>query len=754
VAEPERLTLTSRVGAIKGVSDRSIEGFARLGVASVMDLLRHYPTRYELEAAESGVADLPADGAVGSVRGEVTSCQWTRGVGKRPGRFVLSLRDAAGSTLKATWFNMRWLADRIHPGDVIRLQGKVKRGPGGGVTMMQPRWEAVRQDDAMSEGGDCAEPRGADGVREGVGEADGGGGLAVLEDRWRAVYPATAELASWRIEKAIGSVIDAGVLGEVSDPLPETMRERLAMPGLAASWRMMHRPADMDEAKAARRRLAFNELFLLQLGIAMKRRFNAEHLSAPALPRSEAVDAAVAEVFPFELTGAQRKAIGQIADDLALTRPMNRLLQGDVGAGKTVVALDAMLRAVMAGRQAALVAPTELLAEQHHASITRLLGRSKARVGLVTGATAREGRADVFSADIVVGTHAVLHRAAGFRDLAVVVIDEQHRFGVGQRGAMRGSDKTDEQGRQVVPHHLVMTATPIPRSLTLTVFGDLDVATIDQLPPGRTPVANRWVTRSQRDEVYAYLRTRLERGEQAYVVVPVVGEASEQAALAGGEEGEGEGSAGWEAGGERLTSIRAMVSELRTRLGRGHKVAAAHGRLKRGARERVMEGFRRGEVDVLVATTVIEVGVDVANATVMVIEHAERFGLAQLHQLRGRVGRNADGRQSLCVFIGEPTTEDAEKRLEAIVSTTDGFRIAEMDWEIRGTGELFGTRQHGQLPLRVARLGQDMDLLSAAKREARAMIDADPALSEAAHATLRRLLMREYGDTMGLVDVG
>ncbi|MEM0914640.1 MAG: ATP-dependent DNA helicase RecG, partial [Planctomycetota bacterium] len=672
--------------------------------------------------------------AVGSVRGEVTSCQWTRGMGRRPGRFAATLRDDVGDTLRVTWFNMRWLADRIHPGDVIRVQGKVKRGAGGGVSMSQPRWEAVRGTD--KDGGDET--------------ANADDGLTKLEDRWRSVYPATEGLPSWAIEKAVGAALESGVLDAMSDPLPAEMRERLALPGLAESWRMIHRPADMDTAKSARRRLAFNELFLLQLGIAMKRRFNAEHLVAPALVRSEAVDAQIAEVFPFSLTEAQRKAVGLIADDLARDLPMNRLLQGDVGAGKTVVALDAMLRAVMAGKQAALVAPTELLAEQHYGSIRGMLDGSKVGVGLVTGATAREGTADVWRSDIVVGTHAVLNRAEGFRDLAVVVIDEQHRFGVGQRGAMRGVGKRDERGREVVPHHLVMTATPIPRSLTLTVFGDLDVATIDQLPPGRTPVVNRWVGRDKRDEVYGYLRTRLERGEQAYVVVPLVGE--------GGDDELGMMNAEWQgeapAGSTGLASVKAMVKELRERLGPEHRVAAAHGRLKRTARERVMDAFRRGDAAVLVATTVIEVGVDVPNATVMVIEHAERFGLAQLHQLRGRVGRNSDGRQSLCVFVADPTTDDAQRRLDAITSTTDGFRIAELDLEIRGTGELFGTRQHGALPLRVAELGKDMDLLSAARREARDMIEADPELSAEEHATLRRLLMREYGATMGLVDVG
>ncbi|MEM9790938.1 MAG: ATP-dependent DNA helicase RecG, partial [Planctomycetota bacterium] len=714
-------------------SERAVEAFARLGVASVLDLLRHYPSRYEREAAESGVAGLPGDGAVGSVRGEVTSCQWTRGMGRRPGRFAATLRDEAGETLRVTWFNMRWLADRVHPGDVIRVQGKVKRGAGGGVSMSQPRWEAVR------------EP-GEDGAED----VSSGDGLAPLEDRWRAVYPATEGLPSWAIEKAVGAALDSGVLEEMSDPLPAAMRERLALPGLSEAWRMIHRPADMDASKSARRRLAFNELFLLQLGIAMKRRFNAEHLVAPALERHEAVDAQIAGVFPFSLTEAQRKAVGLIADDLARDLPMNRLLQGDVGAGKTVVALDAMLRAVMAGKQAALVAPTELLAEQHYASIRGMLASSRVSVGLVTGATAREGRAAEWGADVVVGTHAVRNRAAGFRDLAVVVIDEQHRFGVGQRGAMRGVGKRDERGREVVPHHLVMTATPIPRSMTLTVFGDLDVATIDQLPPGRTPVVNRWVGREKRDEVYGYLKARLERGEQAYVVVPLVGEerSDELGVMSEAWETQPSGPQ------SELASVKAMAKELRERLGPEHRVAAAHGRLKRTARERVMDAFRRGDAAVLVATTVIEVGIDVPNATAMVIEHAERFGLAQLHQLRGRVGRNSDGRQSLCVFVADPTTDDAQRRLEAITSTTDGFRIAELDLEIRGTGELFGTRQHGALPLRIAELGKDMDLLSAARREARALIDADPELKGEEHATLRRLLMREYGATMGLVDVG
>ncbi len=538
------------------------------------------------------------------------------------------------------------------------------------------------------------------------------------------------------IERLLGGVLP-WALPLVPDPLPPQLVRDHEMPVQREALRMMHRPRDADEPKAARRRLAFNELLLLQLGIALRRAEVEQRFVAPELRFNEQIDRHIRERFPFTLTDTQAEAVRQIAADLTRTRPMNRMLQGDVGAGKTVVALYALLMAVADRKQGALMAPTELLAEQHYLSISRMLAGSNVRVALLTGKQ-KDDQAAVASgsADLVIGTHALLSASTVFADLAVVVIDEQHRFGVMQRAALREASE-DAGGKEKMPHTLVMTATPIPRTLSLTLLGDLDNTTLTGLPPGRTPITNRVVVPQQADEVYTYLRGRLERGEQAYVVVPAI---------------ESRGTA--DPDSRPLKSVNAQAKLLQEKFFAGYKVATVHGKLQRETRQRVMNRFRRGEIDVLVATTVIEVGVDVPNATVMVIEHAERFGLAQLHQLRGRVGRGDQGRRSLCVFVADPTTDDAAARMEAIASTNDGFKIAELDLQIRGMGEILGTKQSGLPPMKLAEIPDDLDLLQLAKRDAKAMVAEDPSLERPEHAWLRKVLRVQYGAALGLVDVG
>jgi ATP-dependent DNA helicase RecG len=599
----------------------------------------------------------------------------------------------------------------------LRVQGKVKFF-NNYPQMVNPKWENLKD------------------------ETD----APAKDERLRPVYPATEDLSSIIIEKTIAEALPQ-VLPDLSDPLPKDLIEHHAMPSLAQAFEWAHRPDTQDDAGAARRRLAFNELLLLQLGIAMKRAYVHQKLAAPKLKFTDAIDRHIRARFPFELTEQQSNAIKEIAHDLQQPIPMNRLLQGDVGAGKTVVALYALLLAVADRMQAVMLAPTELLAEQHHTSIGRMLEGSGVTTALLTsahppkaGGERKQLLTDIADGkiDIVVGTHALLSDHVKFHSLAVAVIDEQHRFGVMQRAAFRDANrhtKVAPDGKRHVPHHLVMTATPIPRTLSLTLFGDLDISTIRGLPPGRTPITNRVVFPSQSDEVYSYLRTRLERGEQAYVVVPAIDAVGNESA-------------------QQLTNVRDHAKLLQDKFCKGFKVATVHGRLKRESREKIMDKFRRGEVHVLVATTVIEVGVDVPNATVMIIEHAERFGLAQLHQLRGRVGRGDHGRRSLCVFISDPTTEEAGKRLEAIAATNDGFKIAERDLQIRGMGDFFGTRQSGLPPLRVATIPEDMELLQLAQRDAQAIIEDDPFLKNEEHKSLRRVLMQQYGESMGLIDVG
>ena len=712
------ITASTRVDQLPGVGAVRARHLAHLGIVTVSDLLRHLPMRYELEAAESSVQELPGKG-IGAVRGTIVGTRWVASHGGRTrGRFEATLEGQGGRIL-LTWFNARYLVDKLHPGHQIRVWGKVDTFREY-RQMVNPKWELL--DDSQA---------------------------PARDERIRPIYPASEQINSAAIERLIGQVLDA-VLPTIHDPLPEELRKRNALPDLAQAFRMAHRPGDMDETGAARRRLAYNELLLLQLGIAIKRHYNEHVLHAPALRWSRAIDEHIRQRFPFELTEAQRRVCEEIARDLQRDRPMNRLLQGDVGAGKTVVALYALLMAVADRKQGVLMAPTELLAEQHMASLSNMLAGSQVRIALLTGSLPAAARRQLLDdivegrIDIVVGTQALLGGAVRFKDLALAVIDEQHRFGVMQRaflrqlagGAAEGEDTADAQNHRV-PHCLVMTATPIPRTLSLTVFGDLDVSTITGLPPGRQPIITRVVGPEKSDDVYRYMVQRLERGEQAYVVVPAIDEENARATNA------------------QLKSVRAHVKLLQDKYcGQRFRVAAVHGRLKRETREAIMKRFRDGFYHVLVATTVIEVGVDVPNASVMVVEHAERFGLAQLHQLRGRVGRGANGRQALCVFIADPTTPEASQRMAAIASTTDGFKIAESDLEIRGMGDFFGTRQHGAPPLRVAEIPRDLELLNLARRDAQTIVDADPALTAPEHHRLRAILTHQYGQTLGLIDVG
>lgn len=696
--------LRAPIESVPGVGPRRAGAFHGLGIQTVADLIRHLPARHEFEAAESRIADTPL-GVVASVRGEVSATRVTLR-GKK--RFEAVLMDHTGR-LDVVWFNGLYLRERVRVGETIRVQGKAAKFKGG-LQMVNPRVEFLGAERDPAPG----------------------------EERLRPVYPASEDLNSREIERCVDRVLN-DALAQIDDHLSDEFRRERELPSLRDAHRMMHRPANESEVLAARRRLAYDEFLMLQLGVQLKRAHQRRTLHAPALRWSPEIDRHIRERVPFTLTPGQEVVVKEVARDLQQPTPANRLIQGDVGAGKTVIALYAMLMAAASGRQAALMAPTEILAEQHHASIEKMLEGSSVKVALLTGAATPAERAGVLrraadgEIDILVGTHALLTGGVRFKSLAVAVIDEQHRFGVHQRAALR--EKSDEPGS--APHVLVMTATPIPRTLSLTIFGDLDVSTIKGLPPGRIPVTTRVVGPEKRDEVYDYLRERIERGEQAYVVVPAIDT--------------GESDASESGGGKGLADLRSTMKRLEEGPLKGKRLAALHGRLQRATRERVMERFRLGQIDVLVATTVIEVGVDIPNASVMIVEHAERFGLAQLHQLRGRVGRGA--RRSLCVLIGEPATEDGAARLQALAESSDGFDLAEKDLELRGPGELFGARQSGLAPFRVATLPRDMDLLLMARRDAAAWIEKSPALAEPAERLLRARLLRTHGQALGLGDV-
>jgi len=725
------LHLSTAIGELPSVSARQADRFAHLGVHTLSDLIRHLPTRYEQLYAESTIDAIEVD-HIGSARGTVVATRPVARFGRaRKSRFQATLQDPTGQ-LDLVWFNADYLQHKLHPGMTIRVQGKIKPYKGS-PQMINPRWEPLQDPDQVP----------------------------VSQDRLRPVYPATEQLPSLAIESLIHEVLPR-VLPRVIDPLPEQFLRERAMPLLDRSFLMAHEPENQEQYQSARRRLAYNELLLLQLGIAIRRHYIQTMRIAPALNWSLAIDQHIRARFPFQLTKAQTQVVSEIAADLQRTYPMNRLLQGDVGSGKTVVALYALLVAVADRKQGALMAPTELLAQQHYRSISDMLKGSNVRIAILTGGQTTSGSAHraallgkiaAGKVALVIGTQALLSGAVKFNDLAVIIIDEQHRFGVMQRAALRSTQSADappetpEHAAQPdkptdvdttplqAPHCLVMTATPIPRTLSLTLFGDLDISTIQGLPPGRTPITTRVVKPDQADKVYTHLAQRLSRGEQAYVVVPTIDESGHPST-------------------SQLKDVRAHMAMLSKRLGSNYTVAAVHGQLKSKTREAIMAKFRKGDVHVLVATTVIEVGVDVPNATVMIIEHAERFGLAQLHQLRGRVGRGTHGRASLCVFIADPTTDEATARMKAVSSTSDGFEIAEHDLQIRGMGDFFGTRQHGLPPLRIAQIPADMDLLQMARRDAHSLVESDPYLSDPVHELLRQVLVQQYGDTLGLIDVG
>ena len=700
---PTELTLTTNIAAVAGVNLRQAESFRRLGIRCVADLILHLPVRYEHELAETSIAqvqeqaDALGDEVTLSVCGEVVMVRSVPARGRR--RVELTIQDDTAA-LRATWFNMPWLAEKLRPGLVVRLIGRIGRHRDL-LQMVNPRWELV----------DAAEPK------------------TPRAERYRPIYPAGDDLPSWQIERAVGEVLPAA-LAQLDDHLHEAYRASRALPALADAYRMMHRPDDPDEPKRARRRLALDELLLLQLAVMLKRRHRRRSLRAPALKHSAAIDRHIVARFPFELTESQRGVIEEIAADLGTETPMNRLLQGDVGAGKTVVALYGMLMAVASGHQAALMAPTELLAEQHGASIGGMLRGGRVSIDVLTGSLSVAQRRDVLrrleagEIDLLIGTHALLTEHVRFKSLALAVVDEQHRFGVHQRATIRSKGRDD----RTVPHTLVMTATPIPRTLSLTVFGDLDVSTIRGMPPGRRPVTTRVRDFTAADKVYAHVADRLAKGEQAYIVVPVIDESD-----------------------LGLTAVHSHLEALSKGHLRKHRLAALHGRLSRDERDEIMGRFRDGTIDALVTTTVIEVGVDVPNASIMVIEHAQRFGLAQLHQLRGRIARAT--RKSLCVLLAVSPTPEAEARLDAIASTTDGFVIAEKDLEIRGPGELFGAKQSGIPPFRVTELPRDMELLQLARRDAIAWVRENPTLSGDRDALLRQRLLKAYGKALGLGDV-
>lgn len=706
--------LTTPIEALPGVTPARADAFRRLGIPSLAHLLYHLPSRHERLEAESDIAHAEA-GALITVRGEVTD---TRPVlyGRRP-RFEAVLLDETGR-VELVWFHQLFLRERIRPGVRLRVQGKAARR-GATLRLVNPRWEVL--DDRPDE-------------------------PPARQARLRPIYPASEDLPSWAIEKSIDAVLDEA-LPLVQDHLTPGFRADRALPELAQAYRMMHRPSSEAEVDEARRRLVYDELLLLQLGVHMKRAYTRSTLHAPPLKWTSAIDQHIRARLRHTLTPGQESVVRDLIADLQQPTPASRLIQGDVGSGKTLVALYAMLMGVASRHQAAMMAPTELLAEQHYASIASLLRGSTVRIALLTGSLPPLERSRVLddlasgAVDLVIGTHALLTESVMFASLAVAVIDEQHRFGVHQRARLREKSADDRSA----PHTLVVTATPIPRTLAMTVFGDLDVSVLHGMPEGRAPVTTSLATPRELAAVYDRVRVRLDRGEQGFAVVPRIGAAANAAPTLGTDPDPEapEGEAG----------VQALLKRLEAGPLKGKRLAALHGRLSAAARDHIMGRFRAGLIDLLVATSIIEVGVDVPNATVIVIEQADRFGLAQLHQLRGRVGRGSVPSECILVASDDDPAAPGAARLSVLAQTRDGFQIAERDLELRGPGELIGLRQAGAAPFRVAEFPRDADLLLMARRDAAAWIAQSPVLAAPGESLLRSRLLKQHGTALGLVDI-
>jgi ATP-dependent DNA helicase RecG len=676
------------VSSLSGVGPALEKKLSKLGLRRVRDLLEHRPHRYEAAVPERRIADLLAEEEA-AIAGEVRSVSVRR---PRRNLAIVNARvgDESGEII-AVWFNQAWLEEKLQPGTRVRLRGQLKRNG-----------FQVRSYDLN--------------------------GVAATAD-FAPVYPASEEVTPQRLRGLVEHALPAA--RDLPDPLPAELKAAEGLPLRADALWALHRPRSLEEGETGRRRLAFDELLVLQVGLA-RARAGREAAVAPALGVPGELVARYRELLPFELTGDQDSAIVEIDRDLAREAPMQRLLQGDVGSGKTVVALYGLLRAVENDRLGALMAPTETLAEQHFLTIEPLCAQLGVRVALLTGSV----KSELAGAQIVVGTHALIQEGVDLPELAVAVVDEQHRFGVEQRRALTSrtpsaggnaphaepaalSDGTAsgasgvEQRRALTegraPHVLHMTATPIPRTLALTLYGDLSVTEIAKPPASRKPIVTAWVTAERSSDAYKRLRAHLDAGRQAYVVCPLI------------EESETSQSRAAEAEAERLRR-----AELRD-----YRVGLLHGRLRPTERRELMAQFKARELDVLVATTVIEVGVDVPNATIMIVQEADRFGLAQLHQLRGRVGRGAE--QSYCLLISrqrEELTDNAQERLQALVDSSDGFELAEKDLELRGEGQLLGTRQAGVSDLHFVHWRADRPLLERAREAAEGLVDYEGPLAE------------------------
>jgi ATP-dependent DNA helicase RecG len=693
---PAPSPLDQDITYLKGVGSTRARLLARFNIRTVKELLYHFPARYEDRRVARAVADL-RPGEKEAFSCEVLFPASTQRMGGRQLTRVRVGDDTGRADLQ--WWNQPFREKQFHPGDRLFVYGKVSEY-NGMLQIDSPEFEPI-----------------------GEGE-EGGAGRIV------PVYPVTEGLYQSNLRKAVAGALER-FRGELEDMLPEALRRQYGLMPLQEALQQIHFPDDGEQKEKARYRLVFEELFLLQLALAQRR--NAARLEEIGV-RHIVPNAQIKEfihALPFKLTGAQKRVMNEVRLDLGSPRPMNRLLHGDVGAGKTMVAAYALWSAWKSGHQSALLAPTEILAEQHYSVLSRLLAPMGIEVGLLHGSLrAREKREMVAGiaegrVHIVVGTHALIQEGIRFEKLGVCVVDEQHRFGVMQRAALAGKGYGATR-----PDVLVMTATPIPRTLALTIYGDLDVSVLDELPPGRQPIKTVKIRSNQRERAYQYVLKEIKKGRQAYVVCPLV---EESEALA------------------QLKAATALADHLRANELRDVRVGLVHGQMSAAERDEEMNLFRAGMRDVLVSTTVIEVGVDVPNATIMLVEDADRFGLSQLHQLRGRIGRGEH--KSMCVLLADAKTDEARARLQVMTKTQDGFVIAEEDLQLRGPGEFYGTRQSGLPDFQLANIITDIEVIQLAREVAAELIAGDPHLLAPEHQAMKRELGRFWGEKIEKVQV-
>ena len=710
------LTLETSLQFVKGIGPRIAQTLQDRRISNIEDLLYHLPFRYEDRLRPQLIEEL-VPGKMASLIGEVRGMNLLRT--RRMPIFEMTVGQGLGGRVKCMWFHGTYLKDRFKAGQWVALYGKVEPSRSTNSFKMIQSQVEVLPDDHDDEESKLLEVGRITPVYETLGNK--------LTTRWQ--------------RKVLWQLLE-DLKGRVTETLPAELCRRLELPGREEALRQVHFPepgTPMEQLQSwstpAQKRLIFEELFFLELGLELKRKKLRQRQGIPFETNAE-VRAALRQVLPFHPTKAQKQALGEIVGDMRSPEPMRRLLQGDVGSGKTIVAFQAAIIAIENGYQVALMAPTEILAQQHYFSARQILERAGYRIVLLTGSLEQDRKRDVRrhiaqgNAQLIIGTHALIQDRVEFENLGLVVVDEQHRFGVMQR--LKLMKKSDDASKTAEPDVLVMTATPIPRTLALTLYGDLDLSVLDELPPGRVPVVTRSLPDERVSEVWDFLRKQIAAGHQAYVVYPVIEENEER----------------------ELKAAQQMHRQLREKIFPNLHVGLLHGRLDANEKEHVMREFQQGKIEVLVATTVIEVGVDVPNATVMIIEHADRFGLAQLHQLRGRIGRGAA--KSYCVLMrGGKVSEEGERRLDAMVRSNDGFEIAELDLELRGPGEFFGTKQAGIPSFRVANIIRDRELLEAAKREAAFVISGPN--SEVSREEIDRALreMRSrWAMSYGLVEVG